>query len=239
MKKLKETHKCEYCGEEARFLLKFKHSKKWCCSERKEKCKANIKTWNKGLTKEKDDRVRKNTTNKKNYNKINYHLKNNKEFLKYEYIEEDKDTKKILVKCKLCGKMFIPKGRQIEHRISMIKKEEFHRGIFYCNACKKKLKNKDQYNFYYALVLVKTERTVRKFKSKIKNIELRGIKFGYDLDHKFSINEGFKNNIIPSIISNLKNLEVLPQSKNRKKSKKCSVTLEQLLKEIDEDNLII
>ena len=227
---------CEYgCGNYAKYKLIFKYSQKYCCSEKYSLCKSNIKTWNKGLTKENDHRVFKNSTNKNNYNKINYHLKHNKEFLKYEFLAEDPETHKLIVQCKLCEIKFIPEKRELEHRIAVIKKGELDKGIFYCRSCKKELLNKDKtdYFLYYNLVLKETERTVRKYRSKISNIELRGSKFGHDLDHQFSVNEGFKNNILPYVIAHWKNLRVIKFFQNRSKSKKCSISLEQLIRDIE------
>jgi predicted DNA-binding protein YlxM (UPF0122 family) len=58
-----------------------------------------------------------------------------------------------------------------------------------------------------------------------------GVDGAYHLDHKFSIIEGFKNNIKPEIIGNIKNLEFIPWKENLKKRANCSITLEELIKE--------
>lgn len=52
----------------------------------------------------------------------------------------------------------------------------------------------------------------------------------YQLDHKYSILEGFKNNINPQLIGNINNLEMLPWKDNIKKQNKCSITLKELQK---------
>ena len=51
----------------------------------------------------------------------------------------------------------------------------------------------------------------------------------YELDHKFSITEGFKQNVDPKVIGHYTNLELLPKYVNRSKRIKCSITLEDLL----------
>lgn len=51
----------------------------------------------------------------------------------------------------------------------------------------------------------------------------------YHIDHKFSIREGFEENIPPEIIGSLKNLEMIPGRKNCSKNSKCSITKEELL----------
>lgn len=53
--------------------------------------------------------------------------------------------------------------------------------------------------------------------------------FGYDLDHKYSIFQGFKDCIPIHIIANYKNLEVIESKLNKSKCGKCSITLEEIL----------
>lgn len=55
----------------------------------------------------------------------------------------------------------------------------------------------------------------------------------YHIDHKFSIREGFEENIPPEIIGSLKNLEMIPGRKNCAKNSKCSISKEELLDESD------
>lgn len=55
----------------------------------------------------------------------------------------------------------------------------------------------------------------------------------YHIDHKFSIREGFEENIPPEIIGSLKNLEMIPGRKNCSKRAKCSISKEELLDESD------
>lgn len=50
----------------------------------------------------------------------------------------------------------------------------------------------------------------------------------YSLDHKFSIKQGFINNIPAHLIGSFKNLEMLPYDENRKKKDKCSIYLTEL-----------
>lgn len=70
---------------------------------------------------------------------------------------------------------------------------------------------------------------------ELENIKLRG-RNKYHLDHKFSIFEGFKNNIPTYIIGNLINLEMLPEFKNISKGKSCSITKEELISSFFEVN---
>ena len=121
---------------------------------------------------------------------------------------------------------------------------------FYCSQeCKKLCKyynrhvdidnyDLDKLREYSNLVRIETERTVKNHSNKIKNIELRGKKKGYDLDHKYSVVEGFKNNVDPLIISHYKNLEVVTWKENSNKKSKCSLTLKELYTLIDKENKI-
>ena len=52
----------------------------------------------------------------------------------------------------------------------------------------------------------------------------------FHLDHKFSIVEGFNQNIDPSIIGDIKNLKFIPWEENVKKRTKCSITINELIK---------
>lgn len=56
-----------------------------------------------------------------------------------------------------------------------------------------------------------------------------GISGAYHLDHKYSIAEGFKNNIDPEIIGNIINLEMISWEENLFKNQKCSITKRELL----------
>lgn len=66
----------------------------------------------------------------------------------------------------------------------------------------------------------------------LENYSKRG-RTGYHLDHKYSIWQGFTNNVSPEIIGHIKNLEMLPYQENLSKFNKCSITLQQLIESID------
>jgi len=56
-----------------------------------------------------------------------------------------------------------------------------------------------------------------------------GVDGAHHLDHKYSILEGFKNKISPTIIGDIKNLEFIPWEENIKKRTKCSITINELI----------
>lgn len=57
---------------------------------------------------------------------------------------------------------------------------------------------------------------------------LCGVEGAYNLDHKFSVFEGFKQGIEPEIIGNIINLEFIPWEENLNKGVKCSITENEL-----------
>ena len=64
----------------------------------------------------------------------------------------------------------------------------------------------------------------------------------WSVDHKFSVKEGFRQNIDPLIIGSITNLNILTINENVSKYDNCSITLEQLLYDYHEfqikENLI-
>jgi hypothetical protein len=87
---------------------------------------------------------------------------------------------------------------------------------------------KTEWELYREQVLGYTYKSWKHHQNKINPLGLeRGSKF--ELDHKFSITEGFKQNVDPKIIGHYSNLELLPKDDNRSKRIKCSVTLEELI----------
>jgi hypothetical protein len=67
----------------------------------------------------------------------------------------------------------------------------------------------------------------------VENKDLRGGE--YELDHRYSIHEGFRNDVPESIIADLCNLEVIPKSENRRKGSRCSIELQELLDQITDN----
>lgn len=68
--------------------------------------------------------------------------------------------------------------------------------------------------------------------NKLPNYNKRGnsgVEGVYHLDHKYSILEGFKNKISPTIIGGIKNLEFIPWEENIKKRTKNSITINELI----------
>jgi hypothetical protein len=94
-----------------------------------------------------------------------------------------------------------------------------------------KPEDKDDFHHYR----YKVYKCMKKFEEQIKklpNYDLRGHanKPGtYHLDHKYSIAEGFKNNVPVHIIGNIANLEMISARNNLSKCRACSIDLDTLI----------
>ena len=100
-----------------------------------------------------------------------------------------------------------------------------YRGIPYCDFI-------DKIDEYYKYELAVKRITNKQPIENLINYDKRGksgVNGAYHLDHKFSIIEGFKNNIKPEIIGSINNLEFIPWEENLLKRAKCSITKEQLI----------
>lgn len=91
------------------------------------------------------------------------------------------------------------------------------------------------YQIYRKKVKRLTEITYKEYKNIINPNNLERVtngKNGFQLDHKYSIVEGFLNKVEPEIISHQCNLQMLEWYDNRTKSKRCDIELQELIKEI-------
>ena len=91
----------------------------------------------------------------------------------------------------------------------------------------------NNFELYKRKVRELTELEFRKHYHNIKNADKRGN--GFDLDHKFSIFEGFKQNIPIHLIGSIHNLEMLSIKDNRSKFVKCTTTIDKILKGINDE----
>lgn len=94
----------------------------------------------------------------------------------------------------------------------------------------------DEKNLYYRNVWIVTELEYKRMKQIIDLMGLRGR--GYDLDHKYSIFQGFKDNIPEEIVGSFLNLQILPSSYNRSKGKSCFITKGELLEWQENSNIV-
>lgn len=95
------------------------------------------------------------------------------------------------------------------------------------NKLENSIKNKDGWEKYYFLVWYYSEKNYLEHKNQINPNNYRRGK-NFHLDHKFSICEGFKNNVPPILIGGVNNLEVIPAKENLKKGTKCSLKINEI-----------
>lgn len=223
----------EIYGEEKAKKLKNFHKKQFS------EFRKGKDPWNKDkvgiYSKETIEKISKGRT----YNIQNYKNKH-PIFVEVEQPRENNDV--IEVKCKECKQWFTPTKIQIYERIRSLEKFQKNKGGFFfcCDKCKYNspfyylglrlsIDQVSKFQKYNSIVYKETRKTIQKFSHKIDNINLRGIKYGYELDHKYSIYDGFQNKIKPKLIAHWKNLEILRISKNRSKNKQSSISLQELL----------
>ena len=77
---------------------------------------------------------------------------------------------------------------------------------------------------YQKLVRSLTQVVIRHYKLEVI--------LGHEWDHKFSVYEGFHQNINPSIIASRENLELIPAADNRSNGRECSITRDELVKNV-------
>lgn len=92
------------------------------------------------------------------------------------------------------------------------------------------IKYKEGYDEYKFLVEQETRKSYKTHKHII-DPDKTGRCRNYHLDHKYSIYQGFVDDIDPKIIGSIYNLEMLPFDKNISKGCKCSITKEELISE--------
>ena len=88
----------------------------------------------------------------------------------------------------------------------------------------------DEYKRYKSEVLKMTNRQPIETLDNYSKRGISGLDGAYHLDHKYSILEGFNQNINPDIIGNITNLEFIPWEDNVKKRVACSISKTELLK---------
>ena len=83
---------------------------------------------------------------------------------------------------------------------------------------------------YYGEVWQETNQNFRKYYYLINPNKIkRGKVGGYQLDHSYSIKNGFENSILPTVIASPINLRMLPSTHNGSKGSRSDITKETLL----------
>lgn len=150
--------------------------------------------------------------------------------------------------CINCGNEFTPKKKQQKycceecynkHKLKTYYTEKFNcteedieKNKFLFNLYKKQCKftfNISNYINEFDISLIKENGW---YSASNRGNNLNGV----SRDHKFSVNEGFKQKIDPYLISHPANCELLIQNDNSSKCSKCSLTLNELIQNINEWN---
>lgn len=82
---------------------------------------------------------------------------------------------------------------------------------------------------YSKQVRALTAKNYRLYKEIINPKNLQKGVTTYHIDHKYSIYEGFKNNVDFKVIASKENLQIIKASENLSKQSNCSITLHELL----------
>ena len=90
----------------------------------------------------------------------------------------------------------------------------------------------DELELYYNECQKYTDRSITLYSDYLENFELRGRKYDYQLDHVYSIKQGFLDNISPKIIGHITNLRVIKSFDNSSKGSKCDKTLTELFEDV-------
>ncbi len=195
--------------------------------------------WNKGKTGVYSKETLKKIKEKRIYNMEDYKEKY-PTFIKEEKPRINNDGY-IEVRCNYCSVWFIPTKNQLYERLRKFDKNFKVTGnsYFYCSdfckyKCEKFNRKVDpeklkKFKRYVAITYRETYKTIKKYPEKILNLNLRGNKYNYELDHRYSIYNGFINNISPKKLAHYKNLKVITKIENRSKKSNSSISLETLL----------
>jgi len=167
-----------------------------------------------------------------------------KKFLEKHPILKENERYKVVenilyIPCKQCKDFFIPTRSQLYERVRSLKSGRNGSFLFCSETCKiksplyyKKNIFKDdheelQFKKYSKMVYRLTNLEIKNH--KIKNIDMRGLNNGYEIDHIYSIYDGFKNNIAHEHIASYINLKVIPRKENRSKKSSSIISSQTLL----------
>lgn len=220
---------CEYCNEE---FTSYKSSKRKYCSA---KCS------NKAIGQSKKDNRIKLTCNICNgkYKVIPHRVEKSKTCSRkcaQKYAARKQKTNRVELICLNCNKEY-----EVNNYLKNISK-------FCSRKCIDEYKKKsqigegnpnfgnykyteEQYNEwmkYRQAARSKSYRIYKKFKDIINPLNLKLGKRAYHLDHKYSIHDGFHNKVPVSLISGLKNLQILSYQENLRKGTKSEIEINEL-----------
>lgn len=94
---------------------------------------------------------------------------------------------------------------------------------------------RNDFSKFLLLVWRETNKNYRIYKNIINPLNIQR-NINNHLDHRYSIFEGFRNNIDYKIIGSIFNLEIIDSKLNLMKNIKCSITIEELIEKYNDNN---
>lgn len=232
-----ENHKCDYCGREARYVSV--NSKKYRCTEKVTQCPGVIKKQNASRLKNIDSETRRKNAKKANRAALS------------RIADLSEDAEWVEKKGRNISAALAGRGGHSGEKNPMYGKKHSETTI---EKLRQKASSRDP-ECYKLATDTKISNGIavdKSLKSDWENYRDQVANFTYqswvhyqdivnpqsfprgneyELDHKFSITEGFRQSIPPEIIGSPANLEMIPKAKNRSKRTQCSIELEVLLLE--------
>jgi len=157
----------------------------------------------------------------------------------YERVEYINIKTKVEIFCKIHKKYFsqtpdkhlVGQGCPLCRHTKMIKTRR-SRGSFKTEIIK------NNFDKYRVVIRKITRKEYKKYKDIInpKKLKIGRHNGEHQVDHIFPVSEGFKQNIPPYIVANMKNLQILTTEENRKKSNKLIITKQELHERYFDEN---
>lgn len=133
--------------------------------------------------------------------------------------------------CPICGKLFLSKAKTCSYQCnsSLRDRKDLSKKKDYKLAC--------QFRFALNSFPAEFDFTLVEEHGWYKATNRGGDGSGISRDHMLSVDFGWKNKIDPSIIRHPANCKLMLHTENFKKNTNCSITLEDLLKRIEQWNM--
>lgn len=207
--------------KETNSSLKLK-SEKMSVTMKKKFKDGDLTPWNKGLTRDTNDILAKMGDNHKGFK----HTEETK-------LKISENSKSNWRKEEYRNSVLTGKAKVMDQQVNRWIRTMVDRGYFTDPNDRSELKN------YRYKVWIYTNRNDLSVLSNYDKRGKAGLQDSYHLDHKFSITQGFRNNIDPMIIGSIHNLEFIPWMENQIKKTNCSISKEELLRLYEKESEIL
>jgi len=130
------------------------------------------------------------------------------------------------------SKIMTGKGVGVKRPDVSEKNKTTHRELMFDRGDWTRPEDKPKYQRYTEEVRLLTDKNYQKYFDEIPNSFRGRDKTNWHLDHKFTIHDGFKNNIPPEVIAHHSNLSVIPASDNISKNYRSNILIDNLIGDI-------